>query len=247
MILIEDLGLLPIGSQGQKSRYGVYTCPICGKYFTSKVSHINNGKVTKCKNCAIDILLDNNKVKSLEAKTTILSRFAEIHGNTYDYSVVDYVNSKTNIKILCKIHGVFKQSPSNHLAGKGCPECAIQALTGYSNNYNSISIHKVYFVYIPVVKMWKIGVTREETTSSRFRKWKTEVNILHEFVFSNGKLAYDFELLCLNTFIQSRYMTQNTPKSKVLPDGNYELFIVDILEDIIKLYKEVNSVLKDVK
>ena len=46
-----------------------------------------------------------------------------IHGDKYDYSKVNYVNSKTEINIICRTHGVFSQLPSEHLAGKGCKWC----------------------------------------------------------------------------------------------------------------------------
>ena len=31
-----------------------------------------------------------------------------IHGNQYDYSLVDYKNTRENIKIICPIHDVFE-------------------------------------------------------------------------------------------------------------------------------------------
>jgi hypothetical protein len=46
-----------------------------------------------------------------------------IHGDKYDYSLVEYKNAKTKVKIICPIHGVFEQTPDNHLQEKGCPEC----------------------------------------------------------------------------------------------------------------------------
>jgi hypothetical protein len=45
------------------------------------------------------------------------------HGNKYDYSLVEYVNSATKVKITCSIHGVFEQKPSYHLGGSGCQKC----------------------------------------------------------------------------------------------------------------------------
>lgn len=42
-----------------------------------------------------------------------------VHGDKYDYSKVEYVNSKTKICIICPIHGEFWQTPDNHLHGKG--------------------------------------------------------------------------------------------------------------------------------
>lgn len=48
----------------------------------------------------------------------------KIHGDFYDYSLVDYKNNKTPVKILCPLHGEFFQSPTNHLYGKGCVKCS---------------------------------------------------------------------------------------------------------------------------
>jgi very-short-patch-repair endonuclease len=34
-----------------------------------------------------------------------------------------YINGKTKIIIICKQHGIFKQKPTDHLNGCGCPLC----------------------------------------------------------------------------------------------------------------------------
>lgn len=46
-----------------------------------------------------------------------------IHQNEYDYSNSFYINNRTKIEIKCKDHGVFKQTPTKHLSGQGCPIC----------------------------------------------------------------------------------------------------------------------------
>ena len=47
-----------------------------------------------------------------------------IHGDTYDYSKVSYINSNTKVTIICKTHGEFQQTPAKHnLAKQGCPIC----------------------------------------------------------------------------------------------------------------------------
>lgn len=46
-----------------------------------------------------------------------------IHGDKYDYSLVEYVNKNVKVKIICNIHGQFEQRPSDHLSGCGCPIC----------------------------------------------------------------------------------------------------------------------------
>lgn len=53
----------------------------------------------------------------------------EIHGDKYDYSLVDYVNNYTKIIIICSVHGEFEQFPSAHLQGKGCMKCRNKNLT----------------------------------------------------------------------------------------------------------------------
>lgn len=50
----------------------------------------------------------------------------KVHGGKYLYHLVKYINSNTKVDIVCPIHGVFSQAPSEHLAGKGCVYCAHQ-------------------------------------------------------------------------------------------------------------------------
>ena len=46
-----------------------------------------------------------------------------VHGDKYDYSKVEYVNSHTKINIICPDHGIFEIRPTNHLCGIGCAKC----------------------------------------------------------------------------------------------------------------------------
>lgn len=57
-------------------------------------------------------------------KEDIIERFNSIHGNKYDYSLVDYNGLQEKIKIICKEHGIFEQTPTNHLKKKGCMKCS---------------------------------------------------------------------------------------------------------------------------
>lgn len=53
-----------------------------------------------------------------------IQKAIKIHGDKYDYSLVDYVGCKNKIKIICKIHGEFLQRPDAHLEGKNCTKCS---------------------------------------------------------------------------------------------------------------------------
>jgi len=59
-------------------------------------------------------VIDNN---------TFIKKASIIHNNKYDYSKVDYINTKTKVIIICPIHGEFLQTPNSHLKGRGCPNC----------------------------------------------------------------------------------------------------------------------------
>lgn len=57
------------------------------------------------------------------------TRAKEIHGdNRYDYSKVEYVDSRTKVIITCPEHGEFEQAPSKHLRGQGCSKCRYDSL-----------------------------------------------------------------------------------------------------------------------
>lgn len=49
-----------------------------------------------------------------------------IHGDKYDYSLVNYINSRTKVKIICNEHGVFEQNPRGHLVGQKCIKCFVK-------------------------------------------------------------------------------------------------------------------------
>ena len=49
----------------------------------------------------------------------------QTHGDRYDYKhfADDYKNAKTPVRIICSIHGEFKQTPDAHISGNGCKDC----------------------------------------------------------------------------------------------------------------------------
>lgn len=57
-----------------------------------------------------------------------IARAREVHGDKYDYSKVNYINSDTKVCIICSVHGGFWQTPYHHLAGNGCKKCAMKTL-----------------------------------------------------------------------------------------------------------------------
>jgi hypothetical protein len=56
-----------------------------------------------------------------DTQQDFIRKAKEVHGDLYDYSLVKYVNSLTNVKIIDPEYGAFKQSPSSHLIGSDSP------------------------------------------------------------------------------------------------------------------------------
>ena len=92
-------------------------CPIHGIFNVSPSNHLNG---SECKICSNKPITNIKKFKLKASKK---------HNNKFDYSLVNYINSKTKVKIICPIHGIFEQLPNNHLFGYGCGKC------GKTKNY----------------------------------------------------------------------------------------------------------------
>lgn len=72
-----------------------------------------------------------------------------VHGDTYDYSSVEYRGSKIKVDIKCKKHGVFRQIPNCHISQKqGCPKCSFRGrMTTDNFIHNAKDIHGIKYDY----------------------------------------------------------------------------------------------------
>ena len=68
----------------------------------------------------------------------------KIHNNKYDYSNVIYKNAFTKVKIICKQHGEFLQSPHDHVRPRGCPSCANEIRRIKTKNSKQLNL--AYFI-----------------------------------------------------------------------------------------------------
>lgn len=86
--------------------------------------------------------------KRLDTKEFI-NRASSIHGVKYDYSLVNYKNAKTKVKIRCLEHGIFEQVPDSHITQKtGCPFCSKKhKYTNYEFIEKANTIHNFKYDY----------------------------------------------------------------------------------------------------
>lgn len=92
-------------------------CKSHGKFLQTPNSHLSG---CGCPVCA----KKQRPISNLMGVNEFVMESRKIHGDRYDYSEVKYKKSIDKVKIRCMLHGHFYQSPNNHLAGHGCPECS---------------------------------------------------------------------------------------------------------------------------
>jgi hypothetical protein len=93
-------------------------CKTHGEFRQIPYSHLDG---RGCLKCGIIQQADSNKSNTQE----FIDKAILIHGEKYDYSKVDYTGNHNKVTIICRIHGEFRQTVSDHLRGKGCPSCGI--------------------------------------------------------------------------------------------------------------------------
>ena len=94
-------------------------CPEHGAWMQLASSHMGGSGCTKCGRLLT--------IKAHSSDTdTFIKKAKDVHGNRFDYSKVQYVNSKIKVTIICSKHGDFNQVPSSHLMGAGCKKCATE-------------------------------------------------------------------------------------------------------------------------
>lgn len=94
-------------------------CHIHGVFRQMPSTHLRG---CGCQKCAREIIANKN----VKDRSSVIQRFREVHGDTYDYDQMEYAGSRHKIAIRCRTHGVFHQLPSNHMKGVGCPTCGIE-------------------------------------------------------------------------------------------------------------------------
>ncbi len=91
-------------------------CIICqehGEFWQMPHAHLDGRGCPKCHgvcNTSEDFIYNARKV----------------HGDKYDYSKVEYIDSVTPVCIICPVHGEFWQKPVKHLIGHNCLKCSLE-------------------------------------------------------------------------------------------------------------------------
>lgn len=98
-------------------------CPKHGT-FSTNIHKIYRSIYAGCDKCRKENTINKLIKLGEERRSTFIEDAKKIHGDQYDYSLVDISGKSKKVKIICPIHGVFEMTPSNHIhKGQGCPKC----------------------------------------------------------------------------------------------------------------------------
>lgn len=139
-------------------------CNICENVFKQiPYSHLNGSGCPKCY---------FKKLSELYKHTTeeFINNAIKVHGDKYDYSKVNYKNNRIKVKIICPEHGIFKQTPDNHLKCQNCPKCSIKKVSKSQSLGGEIFIKKAKIIHKNIYNYSKVN----------YNNYKTKINIICE-------------------------------------------------------------------
>lgn len=116
-------------------------CPKHGIFEQTPFGHLNSSGCKKC----------NSAIKQYNQKRDFIEKSKEIHNNKYDYSLVEYINNYTKVKIICSEHGVFEQRPDIHVSGHGCFKCNKYSKKEFIEKSNKIHYNKFDYSMIEYI------------------------------------------------------------------------------------------------
>jgi len=195
----------------------IISCPKHGNFLQQPYCHIDK---QGCPKCRLEKLTYNNK--------KFIKKAQEVHDiNKYDYSKVNYINTKTKIIILCYKHGEFSQKPSMHLMGRGCPICKSS---------------KGELLIIKTLKNLNILYERQKTFND-LKNPKTNWKLRYDFFIPKENMLIEFN--GLQHYKYTKYWNKNFEtqqykdnlKKEYAINNDYKFLVIKYGEDIEKVLK----------
>ena len=98
-------------------------CKVHGSFFQRPTLHVTRKQ--GCPKCGIE----KNRISRIKPFSQFVKQATKIHQGFYDYSLSQekYSGAFKKIPIICPEHGIFYQTPDNHVNdGKGCYYCGVE-------------------------------------------------------------------------------------------------------------------------
>lgn len=222
-------------TKGSKQKVNI-VCPTHGEFTQAAGEHaLGKG----CKKCG-----DSRGVAARTVEYTteaFISKAKEVHGDKYDYSLTEYVNTDTKVKIICSEHGVFEQLPGTHLRPNGCILCRNDSTT-----YNFVQKYRddkelgeregtIYVLRISSEKesFLKLGITSDmRGRLRRYRQQFKETGYSFETLYKKSLPNYQTAML-ENDILKTLRVEEKMYKPLERFSGHSECAVEDSLDYII--------------
>lgn len=193
-------------------KYCTVTCVKHGDYRTKPNWLLSSGST--CQMC----FNERTRHRLTHDSEKFKSSAAFVHGDRYDYDLVDYVGCRDKIKIICKDHGVFEQMPYTHLQGRGCQSCV-------TNGYGASDYEKVCpdgsSIYLMKFEnhsemFYKIGISKNPKyrASKILSNYEYSVVLISETYHEDARKIWHLENDLHNLFHHFKYKPQVDFKGK---------------------------------
>jgi Protein of unknown function (DUF723) len=202
-------------------------CPIHGEFKQRIFNHLINKQ--GCPMCG-DLKVRASIKKQTSTKEKFINDARKIHGISYDYNEVDYINNYTKITIICPIHGEFKQRPLDHvISHNGCSLCAKRS---YSKSAISWLIYISNTENIHIQHAENGGEYRIPNTRYFVDGYCKENNTVYEFhgdAYHGNLTKYTPETLChpfKNNITAQELHDKTMIKEKIIRELGYNLISI---------------------
>ncbi len=151
-------------------------------------------------------------INSIEKNRLFKYKAAKVHANKYCYTQIKYLEAHSHMKVVCKKHGLFKVTSSNHLKGHGCFKCGRELIkransenpSGWS--YTSWEKAGNRSKRFDSFKVYIIKCTNIVTSETFYKIGKTFLKVKQRFP-SKHILPYDYEIIDM-VIGESRYISE---------------------------------------
>ena len=169
--------------------------------------------------------------KSKLTKEDFIKKASTIHNNKFDYRLVEYINNRTKIKIICPDHGIFEQVAFTHLSGTNCPKCSSNSnieIQDFIKRSNIVHNNEYVYSLIDNIKSNKTKVKIickkhglfEQTINNHLRGHKCKTCVGKNIKSNNHKFKIDAFKIHGNKYDYSlvNYKSRNAKVKIICPD-----------------------------
>jgi len=192
-------------------------CKTHGRFYQSPQKHLNG---RGCDACGGSL----NKTQR-----DFLKKCVEVHGGKYDYSKSVYKNSHKKLKIICRKHGSFNQTPASHWSGRGCPSCS--SSYGESLIEKWLIKHNINFVH---QKTFKNCYDKRQLP---FDFFLPDYNTCVEY---NGRQHYQ-RINFFGTQSYNDYKKHDKIKKKFCKNHDLKLIVIKYSDNIFKKLEQIKN------